>query len=76
MSPLRAALWSLAPAVLVGAAAPLSTTVARTVDRAGLVTAGLLLGAAGLVAMLAVGADSSLRRSWSRRRCSRSGSWS
>ncbi len=60
MSPLRAALWSLAPAVLVGAAAPLSTTVARTVDRAALVTAGLLLGAAGLVAMLAVGADSSL----------------
>ncbi len=34
MSPLKAALWSLAPSVVVGAAAPLGAALARRIDRA------------------------------------------
>lgn len=60
MSPLRAALWSMLPAIVVGAAAPLSTTLARTIDRAVLVIAGLVVGAGGLVGMLAVDVGSPL----------------
>src|SRR5256885_2071807 len=34
MSPLKAALWALAPTVFIGGAAPLATALARQVDRA------------------------------------------
>ncbi|MEU8762193.1 MFS transporter [Streptomyces sp. NPDC048659] len=51
-SPFEAALWSLLPTLGVMGAAPLATALARTVDRAYVMTGGLLLGA-GCFALLA-----------------------
>jgi DHA2 family multidrug resistance protein-like MFS transporter len=60
LTPLVAALWSLVPSVVVGAAAPgaaaLSTRVGRPVVMAG----AFLVAAGGFVGMLTAGADSSV----------------
>ncbi|RZS80102.1 DHA2 family multidrug resistance protein-like MFS transporter [Motilibacter rhizosphaerae] len=55
MSPLRAALWSLAPSLVVGAAAPLATVLAQRVGRRAVVATGLATGAAGFVLLALVG---------------------
>ncbi|MET9964097.1 MFS transporter [Streptomyces sp. NPDC006326] len=58
MGTLEAALWSLAPSVAIGAAAPLAGAVARTVDRAYVIGGGFLIGAAGFTLISLVGSDS------------------
>ena len=60
LSPLRAALWSVAPAVLVGGVAPLATTLARTIDRAFLMASGFLIATIGFVVMTQVTPDTGL----------------
>ena len=50
-SPLRAALWSLAPTVVVGAVAPLAAVAANRAGRPAVIVAGLLVGAAGFVVL-------------------------
>jgi MFS transporter, DHA2 family, multidrug resistance protein len=47
MSPLRSALWSLVPSVVVAAAAPAATALAQRYDRGGVMAGGFLVGAAG-----------------------------
>ncbi|MEI8408218.1 MULTISPECIES: MFS transporter [unclassified Kribbella] len=47
MSPFKAALWSLAPSVIVGGAAPLATSLARRVDRAYVIGGAFVLAASG-----------------------------
>ena len=54
LSPLRAALWSVAPSVLVGGAAPLATTLARRIDRSSLMATGFVLAAGGFLVMTRV----------------------
>lgn len=49
MSPLRAALWSLAPSVVVAGAAPLATGLASRHGRASVLGGGFLLGSAGFL---------------------------
>jgi DHA2 family multidrug resistance protein-like MFS transporter len=56
-SPLKAALWSLAPSVLVGAAAPLAGAAAERFGRVRIVSVGLACAAAGFVVVAAVAAD-------------------
>jgi len=56
-SPLRAALWSLAPSILVGAAAPLAGMAAERFGRARIVSAGLTCAAAGFVVIAVSAAD-------------------
>ncbi|MEU7553498.1 MFS transporter [Streptomyces sp. NPDC044571] len=58
MGTLEAALWSLAPSVAIGAAAPLAGVLARTVDRAYVIGGGFLIGAAGFTLISLVGSDS------------------
>ncbi|MEV6106721.1 MFS transporter [Streptomyces sp. NPDC051940] len=58
MGPLEAALWSLAPSVAVGFAAPASTVLAQRVNRAYVVTGGFVVGAAGYGILALVGTDS------------------
>src|SRR5690349_8939039 len=61
MSPLEGALWSLAPSVGVGAAAPLASTLARRgVHRAKIITSGFLLSAGGFAVLTTVPATSGL----------------
>ncbi|GAA1606481.1 MFS transporter [Catellatospora bangladeshensis] len=61
MTPLEAALWSLAPSLLVGGAAPLATSLAqRGVPRSRLVAAGFGLAAAGFAGMLTIDVDTPL----------------
>ncbi|MBV1849001.1 MFS transporter [Catellatospora tritici] len=61
MSPLKAALWSLAPSVVVGGAAPTAAALAqRGVRKAYLVCAGFLLALAGFAAFQLVQANSPL----------------
>ncbi|MEV4199960.1 MFS transporter [Micromonospora globbae] len=53
-SPLRAALWSLVPSVLVGGVAPVAAALARRIDRAYLIGAGFFVAAAGFVVLTRV----------------------
>ncbi|MFI5966025.1 MFS transporter [Streptomyces asoensis] len=58
-SALEAALWALLPSVPIGLAAPLATSlVQKGVDRAHVVTAGFLTGAAGYGLLALAGTDS------------------
>ncbi|MFJ8018212.1 MFS transporter [Streptomyces sp. NPDC096339] len=58
MGTLEAALWSLAPSVVIGAAAPVSAALAQKVDRAYVIAGGFVLAAAGFALMALVGTDS------------------
>ncbi|MCK7624340.1 MFS transporter [Streptomyces sp. RS10V-4] len=49
MSPMRAALWNMAPTLLVGGVAPLSAVLARRLDRSVVIAAGFALAAGGFV---------------------------
>jgi DHA2 family multidrug resistance protein-like MFS transporter len=60
MGPLKAALWALAPTVVVGGAAPLATALARRVDRAYVIGGAFVLAASGYGVLTQVRADSSL----------------
>lgn len=58
-SPLRAALWSLAPSVVVGAVAPLAAVGASRIGRPAVIVLGLLVAGAGFVVLaLYTGVDS------------------
>jgi len=59
-SPLSAALWSLAPSVLVGAAAPGAAMLASRVGRPSVMAGGFLLGAVGFITMRGAGVHSSV----------------
>ncbi|MEW2136058.1 MFS transporter [Streptomyces sp. NPDC005409] len=58
MGPLEAALWSLAPSLVIGAAAPLGAALAQKVDRAYVIAGGFALAAAGFALVGLVGTDS------------------
>lgn len=58
MSTLRAALWSVAPSLAIGAAAPTATAVAQKVNRAYVIAAGFVIGAAGYALLALAGTDS------------------
>ncbi|MGW2812758.1 MFS transporter [Streptomyces sp. NPDC001415] len=58
MSSLRAALWSVAPSLAIGAAAPTATAVAQKVNRAYVIAAGFAIGAAGYALLALAGTDS------------------
>ncbi|MCX5375667.1 MFS transporter [Streptomyces sp. NBC_00091] len=58
MGTLEAALWSLAPSVVIGAAAPVSAALAQKVDRAYVISGGFLVAAAGFALVALVGTDS------------------
>lgn len=58
MGTLEAALWSLAPSVAIGAAAPVAAALARTVDRSLVIAGGFVLGAVGFALIGGVGTDS------------------
>jgi DHA2 family multidrug resistance protein-like MFS transporter len=60
MSPLRAALWSLAPTALVMAGAPTAAVLARRVGRSVVTSGGFAIAAAGFVVLMRVRPDSSL----------------
>jgi MFS transporter, DHA2 family, multidrug resistance protein len=60
MSPLKAALWSLVPSVVVGGAAPLGTALARKVDRAYVLGGGFVVAAAGFGVLTQMRVESSL----------------
>jgi DHA2 family multidrug resistance protein-like MFS transporter len=60
MSALRAALWSIAPTLVVGAVAPLAPVLVRRVGRAPTVAGALLLAAAGFVVLTAAQPHSAL----------------
>jgi DHA2 family multidrug resistance protein-like MFS transporter len=51
MSPLRAALWSVAPTLVVGGIAPLAAVLVRTVGRAATVAGALTVAAAGFLVL-------------------------
>jgi len=54
LSPLTAALWSVAPAVMVGAAAPLAAKLSLTLGRPKVMAGGLVVAAAGFGVMTRV----------------------
>ncbi|MFE7100616.1 MFS transporter, partial [Streptomyces erythrochromogenes] len=58
MGTLEAALWSLAPSVVIGAAAPVSAALAQKVDRAYVIAGGFVLAAAGFALIGLVDTDS------------------
>ncbi|MDA5282395.1 MFS transporter [Streptomyces sp. Isolate_45] len=58
MDTLEAALWSLAPSLLIGAAAPASAALARRTCRAHVIAGGFALAAAGFALMALTGTDS------------------
>ncbi|MGW7099077.1 MFS transporter [Streptomyces sp. NPDC054883] len=58
MGTLEAALWSLAPSLAIGAAAPVGAAVAQKTDRAYVIAGGFALAAAGFALMGLVGTDS------------------
>ncbi|WP_367538804.1 MFS transporter [Streptomyces globisporus] len=60
LSPFRAALWSLVPAVGAAVAAPVAAALAQRVDRAYVMGGGLLVSACGFLWMTQVRADSAL----------------
>ncbi|MEU3504727.1 MFS transporter [Streptomyces hundungensis] len=58
MSSLRAALWSVAPSLAIGATAPAASAVAQKVNRAYVIAAGFAIGALGFALMALAGTDS------------------
>jgi MFS transporter, DHA2 family, multidrug resistance protein len=61
MSPLTGALWSLAPSVGVGAAAPLASVLARRgVDRVKIIVAGFMVAGIGFVVLSTVPVEAGL----------------
>ena len=60
LRPFVAALWSVAPSLLVGGAAPLAAAIAGRIGRPPVMATGLGLGAAGPLLMNFVQADSSV----------------
>ncbi|MFD8982963.1 MFS transporter [Streptomyces sp. NPDC059564] len=58
MGTLEAALWSLAPSLLIGAAAPVGAVLAQKTDRAHVIAGGFVLAAAGFTLISLVGTDS------------------
>ncbi|MFH9497537.1 MFS transporter [Streptomyces globisporus] len=60
LSPFRAALWSLVPAVGAAVAAPVAAALAQRVDRAYVMGGGFLASACGFLWMTHVRADSAL----------------
>ncbi len=54
MTPFAAALWSLAPSVLVGAAAPVAARLGQRLDRAYVMAGGFVLGGLGFVLLTRV----------------------
>ncbi|MFB7268867.1 MFS transporter [Streptomyces sp. NPDC056244] len=58
MDSLEAALWSLAPSLVVGAAAPAGAAIAVKAGRAQVIAAGFLIGAAGFALIALAGTDS------------------
>ncbi len=60
LSPFKAALWSLAPSILVGGAAPLATVLAGKIDRAYVIGGAFVLAATGYGVLTQLDADSSL----------------
>ncbi|MFI7068462.1 MFS transporter [Kribbella sp. NPDC050124] len=60
LSPFKAALWALAPTVVVGGAAPVAAILARRVDRAYVIGGAFVLAASGFVVLTQVGPDSPL----------------
>ena len=60
LSPLTAALWSIVPSVGVAVAAPVATALAQRVNRAYVIAAGFVVGAAGFAGLALVRADSPL----------------
>ncbi|MGW5272414.1 MFS transporter [Streptomyces sp. NPDC004044] len=59
MSTMEAALWSLAPSLAVGVAAPTATAIAQRIDRTQVISAGFVIAAAGF-ALLALSDTDSL----------------
>ena len=60
MTPFAAALWSLAPSVLVGVAAPSAARLGQRFDRAYVMAGGFVIGAAGFVLLSTVEPQSPL----------------
>lgn len=60
MSPLRAALWSLAPTLVVGAMAPLGAALASRVGRPRVMAGALIVAAIGFAGLGAATADSNV----------------
>ncbi|MET7522929.1 MFS transporter [Streptomyces sp. NPDC005248] len=58
MSTMEAALWSLAPSLAVGAAAPTATAIAQRVDRTYVIAAGFVIAAAGFALLTLSDTDS------------------
>ncbi|MGW0937458.1 MFS transporter [Streptomyces sp. NPDC002666] len=58
MSTMEAALWSLAPSLAVGAAAPAATAIAQRTERARVICAGFVIAAAGFGVLALSGTDS------------------
>ncbi|WP_335941141.1 MFS transporter [Streptomyces sp. PTD5-9] len=58
MGTMEAALWSLAPSLAVGAAAPTATAIAQRTDRAPVICAGFVIAAVGFAALTLTGTDS------------------
>jgi DHA2 family multidrug resistance protein-like MFS transporter len=56
-SPLAAALWSLAPALAVGVAAPFASGLARRFGTRRVAAAGMVVGSSGFAVLATVGAD-------------------
>ncbi|WP_322987297.1 MFS transporter [Phaeacidiphilus oryzae] len=61
-SPLGAALWAVAPSVVVGAAAPVAAQVARRTGRTAVIAGGFAVSAAGYGLMATVGVEAPLWR--------------
>ncbi|GAA0957051.1 MFS transporter [Kribbella koreensis] len=60
MGPLKAALWSLAPSVVVGGAAPLGAALARKIDRAYVLGLAFLVAASGFAVLTQMHVDGHL----------------
>jgi MFS transporter, DHA2 family, multidrug resistance protein len=60
MTPLVAALWSVVPSVVVGAAAPVAGVLGQRFDRGLVMAGGFVVAAAGFLLLLPVHADSSV----------------
>lgn len=60
MGPLKAALWSLVPSLVIGAAAPLGAALARKIDRAYVLGVGFVIAAGGFGVLTQMHVDSSL----------------
>ncbi|MFB7007938.1 MFS transporter [Streptomyces sp. NPDC056237] len=58
MGTMEAALWSLAPSLAVGAAAPTATAIAQRTDRTRVICAGFVIAAAGFSVLALTGTDS------------------